>query len=73
MNVHGQGGSVGNSNLSSGSEAGSCSSNPTPKATPDEMNYGIGSPSKTKQQKALEKMRKIKVLFESFIENTANF
>jgi len=41
----------------SGSEAGSCSSNPTPKATPEVMNYGLGSPPKTKKQKALEKMK----------------
>ena len=54
----GQGGGGGNSNPGSGSEAGSCSSNPTPKATPEVMNYGLGSPPKTKKQKALEKMKR---------------
>lgn len=52
----GQGG--GNSNPGSGSEAGSCSSNPTPKATPEVINYCLGSPPKTKKQKALEKMER---------------
>lgn len=53
----GGGGSGGNPNPSSESQAGSCSSNPTPKATPEVMNYGLGSPPKTKKQKALEKMK----------------
>ena len=52
----GQGG--GNSNPGSGSEAGSCSSNPTPKATPEVINYVLVSPPKTKNQKALEKMER---------------
>ena len=52
------GGGGGHSNPGSGSEAGSCSSNPTPKATPEVMNYGLGSPPKTKKQKALEKMER---------------
>ena len=52
------GGSGGNPNPSSGSDAGSCSSNPTPKAAPEVMNYGLGSPPKTKKQKALEKMKR---------------
>ncbi len=52
------GGSGGNQNPSSGSDAGSCSSNPTPKAAPEVMNYGLGSPPKTKKQKALEKMKR---------------
>jgi hypothetical protein len=30
--------------------------NPTPKAAPEGMNSGLGSPPKTKRQKALEKM-----------------
>jgi hypothetical protein len=50
----GQGG--GNSNPGSGSEAGSCSSNPTPKATPEVIHYD--SPPKTKNKKALEKMER---------------
>jgi hypothetical protein len=53
----GGGGSGGNSNIGSGSEADSCSSNPTPKATPEVMHYGLGSQPKTKKQKALEKMK----------------
>jgi hypothetical protein len=52
----GGGGSGGNPNPSSKIEAGSCSSNPTPKATPELMDWGLGSPPKTKKQKALEKM-----------------
>ena len=52
------GGSGVNENPSSGSDAGSCSSNPTSKAAPEVMNYGLGSPPKTKKQKALEKMKR---------------
>jgi hypothetical protein len=52
----GQGG--GNSNPGSGSQAGSCSSNPIPKATPEVTNYGLGFTPKTKKQKALEKMER---------------
>ena len=51
-------GSGGNQNPSSGSDAASCSSNPTPKAAPEVMNYGLGSQPKTKKQKALEKMKR---------------
>ena len=54
----GGGGSGGNPNPSSGSKAGSCSSNPTPKAKLEVMNYGLGSPPKTKKQKALEKKKR---------------
>ena len=50
------GGGGGNSDIGSGSDANSCSLNPTPKATPEVMNYGLGSQPKTKKQKALEKM-----------------
>lgn len=46
----GQGG--GNSNPGSVSKADSCSSNPTPKATPEGMNYGLGSPPKNKKLSA---------------------
>ena len=52
------GGSGGNPNPSNGSDAGSCSSNPTPKAAPEVMIHGLGSPPKTKKQKALEKMER---------------
>ena len=48
----------GNSNPGSGSEAGSGSSNPTPKATSEAINYYLGSPPKTKKQKALGKMER---------------
>ena len=50
-------GSGGNPNPSSENQAGSCSSNPTPKTTPEVMDYGLGSRPKTKKQKALEKMK----------------
>ena len=43
---------------SSGNLDGSCPSNPTPKTTPEVINYGLGSPPKTKNQKALEKMER---------------
>ena len=52
------GGSGENPNPSSGGEAGRCSSNPTPKVTPEGINDGLGSPPKTKKQKALEKMER---------------
>ena len=54
----GGGGSGGNSNIGSENEVGSCSSNPTPKATPEVTHSGLGSPPKTKKQKALEKMNR---------------
>ena len=50
------GGNGGNSNA--GSEAGSCSSNPTSKSIPKVIHSGLGSPQKTKKQKALEKMKR---------------
>jgi len=50
-------GGGGSGNIGSGSEADSCSSNPTPKARPELINSGLGSPPKTKKQKALEKMQ----------------
>jgi hypothetical protein len=40
------------------SESGSCSINPTPKDTPEVVNYELRSPPKTKKQKALEKMKR---------------
>ena len=46
-----------NINQSSGIEAGSCSPNPTPKATPEVIGDGLVSPPKTKKQKALEKKK----------------
>lgn len=55
-----RGGSGANQNLSSGSDSGSCSLNLTQKAAiPEVMHYGLlGSPPKTKKQKALEKMER---------------
>ena len=52
------GGGGGNQNPSSGSDTTSCSSNPTSKAAPEVMNYGLGFQPKTKKQKALEKMKR---------------
>jgi len=43
---------------SSGNLDGSCSTNPTPKAAPEVVNYGLGSPPTIKKQKALEKMKR---------------
>jgi hypothetical protein len=49
----------------SGNDAGSCFSNPTPKATPEGINHGLGSAPKTKKQKGFEKMtRELKEFIE---------
>jgi len=58
MNGQNPGQNGGNSNPGSGSEGSSCLSNPTLKTTPEVINYGLGSPPKTKKQKALEKMER---------------
>lgn len=54
----GIGGSNGSSAPSSGNLDGSCSTNPTLKAAAEVGNYVLGSPPKTKKQKALEKMKR---------------
>lgn len=52
------GGSGGNQNPSFGNDATNSSSNPTSKAAPEIMSYGLGSQPKTKKQKALEKIKR---------------